>query len=136
MIIKVHQHKPRSVLRIFIALFMVVGIMGYYYYHLTYKTEEDNIAFTKKVAKIKKEKKESLRLQRTILNEAEKIILLVGANNITKIRMKKNKLHVYLSDDQYIDTFIVRYGKMMKISKVNNLWDLSIDLKKLLMKIK
>ncbi len=132
MIIQVHKKEDNKLARIIISVVIIITVSLYYVYHITYKTHEDNKAFELKVENISKEKKKSRRIQRQILNEAEKIIYVVGADNIDKIKYTKNYLNIFTKNSFTTEPLLVRYGTMAKIQKSNNTWLVKLDLQKLL----
>ncbi len=132
MIIKVHKKEDNKFLRIFISVMIILSIFSYYIYHITYKTHEDNKAFEVRVENISKEKKEARKLQRSILDESDKIIATVGANYIESIKFDNKYLNITINNDKVIDSILARYEKMVKIKKSNNTWIAKIDIQMLL----
>ncbi|MGJ0341218.1 hypothetical protein NG769_02025 [Aliarcobacter cryaerophilus] len=64
-----------------------------------------------------KKEKEKLDAQRIILIEVEKVVDLIGQNNINDIKIVKNKVVYILNPNTNIDAINIRYGAMALIKK-------------------
>ena len=64
-----------------------------------------------------KKEKEKLDAQRIILIEVEKVVDLIGQNNINDIKVVKNKVVYILNPNTNIDAINIRYGAMALIKK-------------------
>ncbi len=133
MIIKVQREQSsEKILRLSIAVLIILGMFSYFYFHIVNKTEEDNIAFEKKLETIDKNKIEARKLSRAILNESENIISLVGANHIESIKLTKQHLTIFLTKQEGVKRLSLRYDSLASTQKTNGLWKVSLDIKKLL----
>ena len=64
-----------------------------------------------------KKEKEKLDAQRIILIEVEKVVDIIGQNNINDIKIVKNKVVYILNPNTNIDAITIRYGAMALIKK-------------------
>lgn len=64
-----------------------------------------------------KKEKEKLDAQRIILIEVEKVVDLIGQNNINDIKIVKNKVVYILNPNTNIDPINIRYGAIALIKK-------------------
>jgi hypothetical protein len=124
MIVKVRKKNSSSrIIKVIIIASLFFGII---YISLLIK-EENLLSIELEKAKkdekialqVEQEKKEKERLdaQRVILIEVEKVVDLIGQNNINDIKILKNKIVYVLNPNTNIDAITIRYGAMALIKK-------------------
>lgn len=124
MIVKVRKKSSSSkILKLIIIAGLFIGIA---YISLLIKEENllsiqlEKAREDEKIAiQIEQEKKEKEKLdaQRIILIEVEKVVDLIGQNNINDIKIVKNKVVYILNPNTNIDAINIRYGAMALIKK-------------------
>ncbi|HKM19482.1 MAG TPA: hypothetical protein VJY14_05410 [Aliarcobacter sp.] len=124
MIVKVR--KRNSSARIIKAIIIAALFFGIVYISLLIK-EENLLSIELEKAKedekialqVEKEKKEKDRLdaQRIILIEVEKVVDLIGQNNINDIQIIENKVVFVFNPNTNIEAISIRYGAMALIKK-------------------
>ena len=124
MIVKVRKKSSSSKI---LKLIIIAGLFfGIVYISLLIKEENllsielEKAREDEKVAiHIEQEKKEKEKLdaQRIILIEVEKVVDLIGQNNINDIKIVKNKVVYILNPNTNIDAINIRYGAMALIKK-------------------
>lgn len=122
MIVAIKRNKSQNILKIIIVLLVIIGIFYYNDYQETVRitTEKQKIEEEKQEAlKVEQDRKEQQKeeAQRTILNEVEKAVSLVGQENIKDIKLVKNKIVFVCEPNTNIDALSVRYGAMALIKK-------------------
>ena len=100
-------------------IFIIFLLFGIIYISLLIK--EENL-LSKEIEKIKEDEKIALQLeqekkekdkldaQRIILIEVEKVVDLIGQNNINDIKIIKNKIVYVIKPNTNIDAITIRYG--------------------------
>ncbi|PRM89852.1 hypothetical protein CJ671_05710 [Aliarcobacter cryaerophilus] len=124
MIVKVRKKNSSSrIIKVIIIASLFFGII---YISLLIKEENllsielEKVKKDEKIAlQVEQEKKEKERLdaQRVILIEVEKVVDLIGQNNINDIKILKNKIVYVLNPNTNIDAITIRYGAMALIKK-------------------
>lgn len=133
MIIRVkRENKKQKLIRVFLAILLFASIFGYYYYHIVLQTKEDNANYLKRVEQQEREKKISRKLQRSILDESDKVISLLGANNIDRLKFYKKDLIFFIGNDKFANILKIRYGNLASIVSVNDMWKVKLNLEKFL----
>ena len=124
MIVKVRKKSSSSKI---LKLIIIAGLFfGIVYISLLIKEENllsielEKAREDEKIAiQIEQEKKEKEKLdaQRIILIEVEKVVDLIGQNNINDIKIVKNKVVSFLNPNTNIDAINIRYVVMALIKK-------------------
>ncbi|AXK48088.1 hypothetical protein CRU87_01740 [Aliarcobacter trophiarum LMG 25534] len=124
MIVKVKKRNSNS--KIIKIVFIATLFLGIIYISLLIKEENllsleiEKAKESEKIAlQLEKEKieKERLDAQRLILIEVEKVVDLIGQNNINDIKIVKNKVVYVLNPNTNIDAINIRYGAMALTKK-------------------
>lgn len=124
MIVKVKKRNSSS--KIIKVVFIAGLFLGIIYISLLIK-EENLLSLELEKAKedekialqieSEKREKEKADAQRVILIEVEKVVDLIGQNNINDIKVIKNKVVYVLNPNTNIDAINIRYGAMALTKK-------------------
>ena len=133
MIIRVkRENKKQKVIKGLLSAIFIVAIFGYLYYNIMTKTHEDNANYLKKVETLTKDKKESRAIQRAILDEADNLIVLLGAKNIERIQFYKKYLILFVTTEESVGIMKARYQNLVTSVEVDGLWKVKLNLKEFL----
>lgn len=124
MILKVKKRNNNK--KLFKIIIIVALFFGIVYMALLVKEEvllqeqlQKTLEDEKIALQLENERKEKERLdaQRVILIEVEKVVDLIGQNNINDIKIVKNKVIYEIKPNTNIDSITIRYGAFALIKK-------------------
>lgn len=131
MIVAVKTNKKKKLIKI-VVLVILVAMFGAYYFHMskTMKEQEQREQALKqaKLQEQKKEQEKKKKLEKTVLNEIEKIVDIVGQEYIRHIKIVDNNVIIICESDTNLEALKVRYGAMALVKKNLNETIVAINL--------
>jgi len=108
----------------------LIGMFGWYYYHMQGKFTDKALSKKEKLVKEKKNPKYKLskKLERIIYKEAEIIVDLIGQRYIQKVKVLKNRLVIICDADTNLEPLMVRYGVMALVRSTTQNTKIAIEL--------
>jgi len=120
-------NRSQFVVRILATVFLFL-MFGLYYNHMSNKFREQEQMLVKQL-QLKHKKKimdKSIALEKTIYNEARRIVKLLGQEHIQSIKVVQDKLLIVCDYDTNIEPLSVRYAVAAMIK--NTLQDIKIGI--------
>jgi hypothetical protein len=120
-------NRNQLVVRILATVFLFL-MFGLYYNHMSNRFKEQEQMLVKQL-QLKHKKKimnKSIALEKTIYNEARRIVKLLGQEHIQSIKVVRDKLLIVCDYDTNIEPLSVRYGVAAMVK--NTLQDIKIGI--------
>lgn len=131
MIVTVKRNRKKKFIKIFAFLFLVVMFSLYYLHMSKTMREQEQKDLEIKQAKMleqKKQQEKKKKLEKTLLNEVEKAVDIIGQEYIRHIKIVDNNVIIICEPEAKLDAIMVRYGAMALIKKNLNETIIAVNL--------
>lgn len=123
MIVTVKRNKKQKIIKIVSIIVTILMFFLYYQYMKNeYNIEQKKELEQKKAKKLQEERKinEKKRYEKIILKEIEKVVDLIGQENVQHVKIVENKILIICDLKTNLDALMVRYGTMSLVKKTLN----------------
>ncbi len=128
MIVTVKRNKKQKYIKYISFIALVLMFVAYYFHVSEGLKEQESIQLAKKLEKQKNDLNKK-RLEKALFAEIEKVVDLLGQEEVKHVKILKNKLVIICEPNTNLEALKVRYGAMALTKRTPKETIIAVDIK-------